>query len=242
LILLFVIGIAVTAFVFSGRGTGPVANGEARSSSPPAASPISTDSTGPAGESFETIFAGRRTLQAGKTVTVPLKFEGAHVATVALYAPTGSLTARIGRTTLVEEPLGNGFSAYNADLTDPVDGDLVITNEAASAVDVDGTADIITARQLVVSAPATGIAGQPFAVEVTLSNGAEGEVPSVTLLDAANSMTPIAMIATGPGAWTGTVVPPHPGGYRVTATVGGDQPRFGLALVTVADVNGDFGL
>jgi hypothetical protein len=208
---------------------------------PPATSPDGSESTGPSAESFERIFAGRRTLNAGETVNVPLTFEGASAAILSLYAPTGSLTARIGQMTLLETPIGNGFSTYDAELTDPIDGDLMITNGSTSAVDVDATASIATGRQLVVSVPPTGIAGQPFTVEIKLSNAADGETPSVVLVDDANVTTPVAISASGPGAWVGTVTPPRQGGFRVAATIGGDQPRSAVDLIDVASPDGSFG-
>lgn len=237
-----VVGISAFFLVFTDRRTGPDGVGEAGRTSPPATSPDASESTGPSAESFERIFAGRRTLNAGETVNVPLTFEGASVAMLSLYAPTGSLTARIGQTTLVETPIGNGFSTYYAELTDPIDGDLMITNGSTSAIDVDAIASIATGRQLVVSVPPTGIAGQPFTVEIKLSNAADGETPSVVLVDDANVTTPVAIIASGPGTWVGTVTPPRQGGFRVAATIGGDQPRSAVDLIDVASPDGSFGL
>lgn len=242
IVLCAAVATSASACVLSGRGTGPSADAEASSTSSPAASRDGSESPDPSAESLDSIFAGRRTLHAGETVSVPLAFEGTTRAILSLYAPTGSLTARIGQTTLVETPLGNGFSTYDAELTDPIDSDLMITNGSVAAVDVDANASIATGRQLVVSVPPTGIAGQPFAVEIKLSNAADGEMPSVLLLDGADVSTPVAISASGPGTWVGTVIPPHRGGFRVIATIGGDQPRSGVGLITVASPNGSFGL
>jgi hypothetical protein len=196
-------------------------------------SAVSAPSLAP-GEAYAFVFAGSRSISPGATVTEALTFESAPLALVALYGPSGSLSARVGSTPLVENDAGGGFSSWELSLNSPADADLTITNTSTIPVDVDATVSLATRRTLTVSSPVTAVAGVEVTVEVSLTEAASGEEPSAFLVDETGARTPIALTAAGPGRWSGTVAPPHEGSYRVAATVGGDRPRSGVDLLTAS--------
>lgn len=202
-------------------------------------SPGAWESKSPYSDAFETILAGRRILAPGETVAQPILFESAPIASISLYAPSGSLTVHLGSATFVESPRGDGNSYYSSRIANPSDADLVLTNEAGVAIDVDALVMIATTRELVVTAPPTGIAGVPFTFEISLTGG-NGETPTVWMADGDDVTTPISIVESEPGSWVGTAVPGHAGGFRVFARISGDRPRSAVDFVNVATETGDF--
>ena len=185
-------------------------------------------------ETRAVVFAGRRSIPAGETVTQALAFESTSLAVVALHGPSGTLSARVGSTPLVEKDAEGGFSYWELTLNAPADADLTITNTSTTAVDVDALVSLATRRTLTVSAPETAVASVAVVVELSLTEAASADEPSAFLVDESGARTTIPLTPTGPGSWTGTIAPPHEGSYRVAATVGGDRPRSGVDFLSAS--------
>jgi hypothetical protein len=149
-------------------------------------------------ETFAVTFAGRRSVPAGETVIQALAFESTSVATVTLDAPSGTLSARVGSTPLVEKDVVRGFSNWGLTLNAPADANLTITNTSTTAVDVDALVWLATTRTLTVSTPATAVAGEAIVVDVSLTEAANGEKPSAFLVDGSDAKTPIPLAQSGP--------------------------------------------
>lgn len=195
------------------------------------------------GETIASVFAGRRSVDAGETVTQALAFESTSLAAVALFAPSGTLSARVGAIPLVATDAPRaGFSQWGLTLSSPADADLTITNTSTTAVDVDALVTVRTTRTLTVSAPSTAVVGETIIVDVSLTDAVSGDEPSAFLADESGLRTTFPLTRVGPGRWTGTIAPPHAGSYRVLATVGGDRPRSGVDLLTASSGESDSGV
>lgn len=175
-------------------------------------------------------FATSVTVPAGGSVDVPLTFEGSARAIITVSAPDQSIGASFAGTSLT----GSGSGSIGADLSNPIDGPLHITNSGTSDQVVGVLVMVETARNLTITPSATNVSnGQTVSLDIVLTQAVSGDVVQADLEDPAGVHTPITLTQAGDGHWTGQVTPTVGGTNTVNAWTSGNGIRRAQALLFV---------
>jgi hypothetical protein len=175
-------------------------------------------------------FATSVTVPAGGSVDVPLTFEGTARAVISVSAPDQSIGATFAGSSLT----GGGSGSISADLSNPVDGPLHITNSGTSDRVVGVLVMVETARNLTITPSATHVSnGQTVSLDIVLTQAVSGDVVQADLEDPAGAHTPITLTQAGDGHWTGQVTPTVGGTNTVNAWTAGNGIRRAQALLFV---------
>ena len=190
---------------------------------------------------------------ANSSIRVPLSFEGAATASVAVYWSATGASASLGSTTLQTDPAA-AIPYSSASLASPSDGDLVLVNPTSGSVGYRVVVSIPTERRLLLSVESPVVAhGSPLAVHVQIDGSTTGEVPTLSLFESDGQVVPVALSSVGTGQWIGYVSPNSLGVAQLSASVIGPRARYASATITVTagttavsgvaqatqDVNGD---
>lgn len=172
-------------------------------------------------------------IAAGATVELPLRFEGA-ARTFVMVVGEG-LRGSVNGADLAPGGLF-GTSILTADLTNPADAPLRLTNAGTGAVEAGIIVFVESDRRMAVTAtPELAAPGQPVAVAVSLSGIEAGDAPSAAVVDGSGAVvTQLALTAAGTSTWTTSFTPGTPGAFTVVAAVGGSRPRWASQPLTVA--------
>jgi Putative serine esterase (DUF676) len=175
-------------------------------------------------------FATSVTVPAGGSVDVPLTFEGTARAVISVSAPDQSIGATFAGTSLT----GGGSGSISADLSNPVDGPLHITNSGTTDQVVGVLVMVETARNLTITPSATHVSnGQTVSLDIVLTQAVAGDVVQADLEDPAGVHTPITLTQAGDGHWAGQVTPTVGGTNTVNAWTTGNGIRRAQALLFV---------
>ena len=203
--------------------------------------PSRPSSSGPAGSAdstssdMEGSFATTVSVPAGGSVDVPLAFEGATSAGVTVSAPDSNIGATFAGTTLEGLASGSGGWSLGANLSNPVDGPLHITNSGSQSETVGVLMMIETGRKLTVTPATTIVAnGQSVGLDVVLTQPVTGDSVGAELVDPAGKQTPITLTAAGSGHWTGQGTPTVGGTNTINAWTTGNGIRRTQALLNVS--------
>ncbi len=176
-----------------------------------------------------------RVVPAGGSIDVPIAFEGTSQARVTISASTPGVTASLAGTNLAGGTISGKTLLQTSPLANPADGTLHIVNPGTSESTVMIIATIFTTRHLTIT-PATRTVGKGDTVSFTVSVNEPGasEAATAYLVDPSGTKTPIALTATGTGAWTGQATVTTSGANKIEAQTAGDRPRYAEAGISVA--------
>ena len=194
-----------------------------------------------------------RSISPGKTISVPLDFEGSTWASVGVYSDSSDVSGTFNGAALAGAQSALGWTlTYQP--AKPVNGTLTLKNTGKTPAKVAGYIVIATQRHLVVALADTFVAkNQRFAIDVVLTQPTDSDTLTVAI--AGQSLSePVVMTKVNTGHWTGTASVAQPGDYDIRASTGGSRMRvrsyplvvFGddmkilsVPAETAVDTNGD---
>lgn len=202
---------------------------EAAVCSPNGASAVATLDSTSASTTLTT--AETTTVPANGSLSLPLSFNAATVASVYVVSPDASqLTAGFGGQTFAPGSFGV-LPDLDAKLISPTDGALALTNVSASPVQADVYVFTDSARRLTVSA---GADTQSVTVSATLSSALAGDTVTARILDATGSLAAELQLAEeAPGTYSGAVPLLSPGIYSVAVQASGGPTRFAFTTLYI---------
>lgn len=141
-------------------------------------------------------------------------------------------------TSLDAVPLGVadvfGTPALGASFQGPTT--LTVTNPTEEPLYVGSILRVASDRTLAISAPALTGAGDPVAIDVTVTGALPGETPEYVVTAEDGSVVASAPLSpVGDGRWQATFAPPASGTYAATAALTGAQGRMATTAFVVSD-------
>jgi hypothetical protein len=168
----------------------------------------------------------------GKTISVPLDFEGSTWAWVAVYSDSTAVSGTFNGAALTGAQSALGWT-LTYEPAKPVSGTLALKNTGKTSVNVAGYILITTQRHLVVALADTFVPrNQRFAIDVVLTQPTDADTLTVAIAGQASS-EPVAMTKVDTGHWTGTASVSQPGDYDIRASTGGSRTRVSSYPLTV---------
>ena len=173
-----------------------------------------------------------RSISPGKTISVPLDFEGSTWASVVVYSDSGKVSGTFNEAALAVSQSGlDWMLTYQP--AKPVNGTLTLKNTGKTLANVAGFILITTQRHLVVTTADTFVArNQRFAIDVVLTQPTDADTLTVTIVGQSSS-APVVMAKVDTGHWTGTASVSSPGTYDIRASTGGSRIRVKTYPLTV---------
>jgi pimeloyl-ACP methyl ester carboxylesterase len=179
---------------------------------------------------------------ANSTATVSLAFGGVSSVQVMADVSTDQVSAAFGGTALTYQATPGYGDALFTTLTQPVDGNLTITNASSQTQTVNILSAAVTTRHLALSLSSdTTTVGGSTAVDVSLSEASTNDQVTAELVQADGSSVAVSLARTGTGAWHGSVAPTMSGKASVVAAVTSASPRYADASLDVATGTAAFG-
>ena len=191
----------------------------------------------PAPEGYEVIGQEAQTVPAGGSVTFEVRFEGAPAAGLWVLPGGAGITATMEGAEFTREELFGAILAV-ANLSAPVDGQVVVRNETTATEDIAVITFGKTGRRLSIESSPTEVApNEPATVVVRLGEAATGETPCAAVTSDGEIVATLALQPDGIGTWRSTFRPNAVGNYALVAWVGGDRPRRSDASFLTVNTN-----
>jgi hypothetical protein len=124
---------------------------------------------------------------------------------------------------------------FGDSVDNPVNGDLVVKNTTGSPVNIAGAVMILTRRHLIVE-PSIRFPskGQGITFDVTLTQAADADDVSASIVGPDGKAAPVALTKVGTGHWTGRATFSEVGDSTIRVITTGTRIRMGDGHVTVA--------
>ena len=184
-------------------------------------------------------------LAPGESADLPVTFEGSPRASVMIFGD--GIIADIDGATFEPSELF-GSSILTADVIDPVDGPVTITNDGTTPAKAAMLVSLASDRRLSVTpTPSLATPGEDVTVTVELAGATPADAPVVALVDSTGTVVaePV-LVDAGGGQWLASLIAPGPGIYRIAAYVDGGAPRWVTDILSVggvaASLQGTFGV
>ena len=173
-----------------------------------------------------------QSISPGKTISLPLDFEGSTSAGVVVYSDSSDVSGTFNGAALAGAQSAFGWTlSYQP--AKPVNGTLTLKNRGKTSAKVAGYIVIATQRHLVVALADTFVArNQRFAIDVVLTKPTDADTLTVAIAGQSSS-EPVVMTKVDTGHWTGTASVSQPGTYDIRASTVGSRMRAKTYPLTV---------
>jgi hypothetical protein len=183
---------------------------------------------------METKLVATVDVPAGKSMDVPVAFEGTGSGGLWLLTSASGVTATIGGKPLTDQEAYLGHSLTIA-LTTPVDQAVHIRNSGTSAASVKVMALVMTGRHLTMTRLGyIAIRGDTAIVVIDLTEAADSDRPTLVMDSPGGARTTIGLTPVSLGRWTADVHLTEVGTNRLLASVDGERGRFAGLTIEVA--------
>ena len=193
----------------------------------PTASPMPIDSESQEGTGYFS-----RSISPGKSISVPIDFEGSTWAQIVVYSDSRAVTGTFSGAALAGTQTAVG-RMLTYEPPKPLNGTLTLKNTGKTSAKVGGYVFITTRRHLVVALADTFVPrNQPIDIDVVLTQPTDSDTLTVIIVGQSSSQ-PVVMTKVDIGHWTGTASVSQPGDYEVRASSGGSRIRVKAYPLTV---------